>query len=230
MCDTATDGNIALTARLELGADGEAVLALGFGYTAAGAGFRVHASLQTPFETILNDYPPGWRAWQARLRSMERRTGGRNLYRVSTAVLRSHESPNFPGGIIASLSIPWGFSKGDDDLDGCHLVGPRDLSETAGARAPRCLPWRPDWPAARIRAGRVLRLDLPEASMVVHTRDGWRTWAEQMTRDSGLGLHIGEIPTEAMRPGESVEFTWRAQATGTWHGRNHEVAVVATLE
>ena len=36
------------------------------------------------------------------------------------------------GAIIASLSIPWGFSKGDDDLGGYHLVWPRDLVETAG--------------------------------------------------------------------------------------------------
>ena len=34
--------------------------------------------------------------------------------------------------IIASLSIPWGFSKPDDDLGGYHLVWPRDLVETAG--------------------------------------------------------------------------------------------------
>ena len=39
----------------------------------------------------------------------------------------------FPAAIIASLSIPWGFSKGDDDLGGYHLVWPRDLVETAGA-------------------------------------------------------------------------------------------------
>ena len=37
------------------------------------------------------------------------------------------------GGIIASLSIPWGFNKGDEDLGGYHLVWPRDLVETAGA-------------------------------------------------------------------------------------------------
>ncbi|MFP3581742.1 hypothetical protein SB659_19475, partial [Arthrobacter sp. SIMBA_036] len=36
------------------------------------------------------------------------------------------------GAIIASLSIPWGSSKGDDDLGGYHLVWTRDLVETAG--------------------------------------------------------------------------------------------------
>lgn len=36
------------------------------------------------------------------------------------------------GGLIASLSIPWGFSKGDHDLGGYHLVWSRDMVETAG--------------------------------------------------------------------------------------------------
>ena len=43
----------------------------------------------------------------------------------------SHESKDFLGGVIASLSIPWGFNKGDEDLGGYHLVWPRDLVETA---------------------------------------------------------------------------------------------------
>ena len=47
-------------------------------------------------------------------------------------VLKIHEAKSFPGGIIASLSIPWGFAKGDDDLGGYHLVWPRDLVEAAG--------------------------------------------------------------------------------------------------
>ncbi|WP_299326343.1 hypothetical protein [uncultured Maribacter sp.] len=32
---------------------------------------------------------------------------------MSAAVLRMHEAKNFPGGIIASLSIPWSGTKGD---------------------------------------------------------------------------------------------------------------------
>ena len=46
-------------------------------------------------------------------------------------MFRSHESKDFLGGVIASLSIPWGFNKGDEDLGGYHLVWPRDLVETA---------------------------------------------------------------------------------------------------
>ncbi len=47
-------------------------------------------------------------------------------------MLRAHEANSFAGGYIASLSIPWGFAKGDEDLGGYHLVWPRDLVETAG--------------------------------------------------------------------------------------------------
>jgi glucoamylase len=46
-------------------------------------------------------------------------------------MLRAHEAKRFPGAIIASLSVPWGFSRGDDDLGGYHLVWPRDLVEAA---------------------------------------------------------------------------------------------------
>ena len=37
-----------------------------------------------------------------------------------------------PGALIASLAIPWGFSKGDKDQGGYHLVWSRDMVETAG--------------------------------------------------------------------------------------------------
>ena len=64
--------------------------------------------------------------------TVSRRRHRTRLYQISAAVLRTHESKRVEGGIIASLSIPWGFSKPDDDLGGYHLVWPRDLVEIAG--------------------------------------------------------------------------------------------------
>jgi glucoamylase len=74
-----------------------------------------------------------WQNWQDTLLKLDEPPREIDLYRASTAVLRTHESKDFLGGIIASLSIPWGFDKGDEDLGGYHLVWPRDLVETAGA-------------------------------------------------------------------------------------------------
>ena len=46
--------------------------------------------------------------------------------------MRTNEAKLFPGGIVASMSIPWGNAKGDSDKGGYHLVWPRDLVESAG--------------------------------------------------------------------------------------------------
>ena len=133
--ELARDGNVALTGEIDLAACGGGfVLALGFGRSAAEAALRVRASLNDGIENALAGYVAGWRAWQDSLVPLDAAlpAGSANTYRVSTAVLRTHEARSFAGGYIASLSIPWGFAKGDEDLGGYHLVWPRDLVETAG--------------------------------------------------------------------------------------------------
>jgi glucoamylase len=133
--ERAESGNVALTGQIDLIASaGGFVLALGFGRTFAEAAHRASSSLRDGFSGAAAEYCRAWEDWQRTLRPLEGTTPGRrDLYRVSTAVLRTHESKRFPGGIIASLSIPWGASKGDGDLGGYHLVWPRDLVESAGA-------------------------------------------------------------------------------------------------
>jgi glucoamylase len=130
----AENGNVAITGEVNLRADqGGFVLALGFGRNSAEAGHRALASLLDGFEPARVEYVREWQVWQNTLFPTGRASDSkRNLYRVSTAVLRTHEAVRFPGGMIASLSIPWGFAKGDDNLGGYHLVWPRDLAETAG--------------------------------------------------------------------------------------------------
>lgn len=133
--DRASGGNVALTAELAVdGPETTMVLALGFGRAPSEAAFRAHASLQDRFDDLRDAYVAGWRGWQDELRPLEgpAQEDESRAYRLSAAVLRCHESPTFPGGLIASLSIPWGSAKGDDDLGGYHLVWPRDLVQTAG--------------------------------------------------------------------------------------------------
>ena len=47
-----------------------------------------------------------------------------------------------------------------------------------------------------------------------------------MTHETGLGLHVVEIPTTGLSTGTRILFTWRIQASGAWAGVNYEVAVV----
>ncbi len=129
----AEDGNVAICAELDLEPDG-IDLAIGFGRDENDAALCARTSLMEGFEAAEAVYTEEWLAWQRGLIQLEgRRATGINPYRVSTAVLRTHEARVSGGGMIASLSIPWGASKGDDDLGGYHLVWPRDLVESATA-------------------------------------------------------------------------------------------------
>jgi glucoamylase len=130
----ALDGNIALTGEIDIAAsNGSFVLALAFGHNPAEAGQRARAALLQDFHQAVDNYVQGWEAVQSQFLPLD--SDGEtefDLYRVSTAVLKVHQSKDSPGAMIASLSIPWGFSKGDDDLGGYHLIWPRDLVESAG--------------------------------------------------------------------------------------------------
>jgi len=132
--ERAENGNVAIAGTLDIASQGgRAVLAIGFGSLPEEAGLRALLGLQQPLEPALERYCAGWRQYQAELLPLDepRYAEGLNRYRVSTAVLATHRDGT-SGAIIASLSIPWGFAKGDDDLGGYHLVWPRDLVETAG--------------------------------------------------------------------------------------------------
>src|SRR3984885_8370810 len=130
----AEKGNIACTGEIDLSAcNGEFVLALGFGAIVSEAGQQVRSTLLEDYNELRQHYVFHWKNWQSTLLKLDEPKREYDLYRASAAVLRTHESKDFLGGIIASLSIPWGFNKGDEDLGGYHLVWPRDLVETAGA-------------------------------------------------------------------------------------------------
>ncbi len=130
----AENGNIALTGEIDLAAcKGEFLMALGFGGLWTEAGQHTRSTLFEEYDELRQHYVFHWRNWQSTLIKLDQPEREADLYRSSTAVLRTHESKDFLGGIIASLSIPWGFNKGDEDLGGYHLVWPRDLVETAGA-------------------------------------------------------------------------------------------------
>jgi glucoamylase len=129
----AENGNVALIGEVDLAScdDDGFVVALAFGTSAAEAGQRARASLLDGFAAARASYVRDWTTWQEQLEPLASFAPS-SLPRMSAAVLRCHEEKGAPGAIIASLSIPWGDSKSDNDLGGYHLVWPRDLVEAAG--------------------------------------------------------------------------------------------------
>ncbi len=200
--DRAENGNVALTGAIDhAAADGAFVLVLAFGRTWREAGRNARASLLDGFDEARGSYQRGWSEWLATLRPLPLH-GDHDLYKLSAAVIRCHEGKSVPGGIIASLSVPWGFARGDDQewSAGYHLVWPRDLVESAGALLAAGAPGD---------ARRVL-LDLE----VLQEADGhWRQnfwldgtphWQGQQMDETGLVVLLVALLRrhDALRPGD----------------------------
>ncbi|HWG30152.1 MAG TPA: glucan 1,4-alpha-glucosidase [Steroidobacteraceae bacterium] len=132
--ERAENGNVAMVGEIDLlKSQGDFVLALGFGIQPESAARNAISSLRRGFAAARKDYIAGWQGWiRTHTPPKTQAANSGDLTDISLAVLRTHESKAVPGGLIASLSIPWGFSKGDNDLGGYHLVWPRDMAETAG--------------------------------------------------------------------------------------------------
>lgn len=131
--ENASQGNVALSAEINCISNKPFVIAVGFGQSADEAGNNAWSSILDGFGLAKAKYVFEWQRWQRKLSNVksDRNRLGRQ-FRKSAAILRIHESRNFPGGILASLSIPWGNTQGDDNSMGYHLVWPRDLALSSG--------------------------------------------------------------------------------------------------
>jgi len=131
----AENGNIALTGEVELRDDGEFTVAVALGRSYQSAATKLFQSLAEPFELKRESYIRQWQRAvidpQFDFTSDTTDDGG--MYRLSRCVLLAHEDKVFQGAIVASLSIPWGETKSDQDLGGYHLVWTRDLVHSATA-------------------------------------------------------------------------------------------------
>lgn len=131
--DSAENGNIILAAQIDVSKNKEFILAVGFGRTETEAGNRVWASLLDGFTVSKERYIDEWNTWQKKFHDVK--SAGNTigtLFRTSATVLRVSEAKSFPGGLIASVSIPWGTAKTNNNGGGYHLVWPRDLVESCG--------------------------------------------------------------------------------------------------
>jgi glucoamylase len=129
----ALDGNIAVMGEIDCGSIREftVALALGDGPHAALAGMM--QTLSTPYSQHLDRFIAQWHRAGSPAALAAPSTDGGNLMRISHHVILTHEDKTYSGAFIASASIPWGASKGDDDLGGYHLVWTRDMVQSATA-------------------------------------------------------------------------------------------------
>jgi glucoamylase len=133
--ESALNGNIALTGEINLPHNGEFTMAVAFGRSYQSTTAKLFQSLADPFESHRRAYVRQWQRAVVNPKfdfSADTSDAG-GMYRLSRCVLLAHEDKVFQGAIVASMSIPWGETKGDNDLGGYHLVWTRDLVQSATA-------------------------------------------------------------------------------------------------
>jgi glucoamylase len=125
-------GNVALTAELDPMCE-EWTLGIALGRSAQSSATKLLQSLADPFERHREGYVRQWRRTEIGTQyDLSAHTGDDGgMYRLSRCVLLAHEDKLFQGALIASLSIPWGEIRGDDEIGGYHLVWTRDLVQSA---------------------------------------------------------------------------------------------------
>ena len=136
--DSALDGNVALTGEIDLSRGTEFTLGLAFGRSNHAAGATLFQSLCVPFQSNVNSFIEQWHRTRKRLAVVDMNHGKVSdrascIFARSINLLLAHEDKLYPGAMIASLSIPWGEDKGDDELGGYHLVWTRDMVQGATA-------------------------------------------------------------------------------------------------
>ena len=92
------------------------------------------------------------------------------------------------------------------------------------ARSPHTF-WRFDQKCRLLPAGKVLRLEVLAPATVHWSTDDWQTAHETPTRDTGLGVHIADLPTERLAAKATVVFTFYWPEAGKWEGHNFRVMV-----
>ena len=79
----------------------------------------------------------------------------------------------------------------------------------------------------RLSAGHSLTIALTAPARIHWGVDNWRETHDIETRDSGLGLHVADLPVAGRSAGETIQFTFFWLDSRTWQGEDYAIAVVA---
>jgi glucoamylase len=129
----ALNGNIAIMGEIDVERHREFTIAIGLGDGHHAALSEMMQALAVPYEVHCARFVEQWMRAMTPKELAAASTDAGRLSRISQNVILTHEDKTYSGAFIASASIPWGASKGDDDLGGYHLVWTRDMVQSASA-------------------------------------------------------------------------------------------------
>ena len=78
----------------------------------------------------------------------------------------------------------------------------------------------------RTVADKNLRIEVLEPARIHWSSDSWHTINDGPTRDTGLGVHVFDLPAATLAPGTTIVFTLFWPQNQRWEGTNFSVEVV----
>ena len=85
--------------------------------------------------------------------------------------------------------------------------------------------WRVNNKPRALPRNKNLRIKLLNPALVHWSLDGWKTSTDTNTRDTGLGIHILDLPTSSLPAGSQVVFTFYWPQENRWEGKDYTVIV-----
>jgi glucoamylase len=85
--------------------------------------------------------------------------------------------------------------------------------------------WGPAYRPRRLIAGHRLTIALRAPASVRWGINHWTNVSEIETRDTGIGVHVVDLPVAGLVSGETIQFTFRWHEPDTWEGLDYEVLV-----
>lgn len=85
--------------------------------------------------------------------------------------------------------------------------------------------WRFNNKVRAMPRGKVLRLETLAPALVHWSSDGWRTTRDETTRDTTLGVHVADLPTEHLCEGARIDLTFYWPEEDRWEGADYLVCI-----
>jgi len=85
--------------------------------------------------------------------------------------------------------------------------------------------WRLNNKTRSVPRNKKLRLVLLNPALVHWSIDGWTSAQDTNTRDTGLGLHMLDLPTASLPAGSQIVFTFLWTQENRWEGKDYTVTV-----
>ena len=85
--------------------------------------------------------------------------------------------------------------------------------------------WRFNHKLRSMPSGKILRIEALAPAVIHWTADDWNTVQDVTAHDVGLGIHIADLPTNALPEGKQVKFTFYWTDAARWEGADFIVRV-----